>query len=138
MPVFTTGAVENAVTNPSVNLFVKILNNNEIQPIQAEVTVYSLDGVKNIIGTASREIPPLSSDFEIFDITNVLQFEVQVRVDQADNVFVTVWGKDADASLVAAHRFAMAELSMLANSSSSARRRKHSSSSSRSRRHRRV
>jgi len=137
MPVLTTGAVENAVTNPSINLFVKVLNNNETQPIQAEITLYSLDGVKNIIGTASREIPPLTSDFEIFDITNVLQFEAQVRLDQADNVFVTVWGKDANASLVAAHRFVMAELSILANNSSSAKRQRNFSPSSRTRRHRR-
>jgi len=97
-----------------------------------------LDGVKNIIGTASREIPPLSSDFEIFDITNVLQFEAQIRLDQADNVFVTVWGKDANASLVAAHRFVMSELSRLSNNSLPVKRPKHSSPSSRSRRQRRV
>jgi len=129
--------VENAVTNPSVNLFVKILNNNETQPVQAEMIVFSLDGVKNPIGTATREIPPLSSDYEIFDVTDVLQFEAQVRLNQSDNVFVTVWGKDADASLVAAHRFTTAELSILSNSSSG-KRPKQSSPSSRSRRQRRV
>ncbi|HPU49876.1 MAG TPA: hypothetical protein PLS54_11565 [Syntrophomonadaceae bacterium] len=134
--IYTTGAVENAAANSSVNLFVKVLNNNETQPVQAEITLYSLDGVKNVVSTAVREIPPLSSDFEIFDITNVLQFEVQIRLNPADNVFVTVWGKDANANLVAAHRFVTEELSVLSNSSPSVKKSKQSSLSPRSRRHR--
>ena len=134
--IYTTGAVENAAANSSVNLFVKVLNNNETQPVQAEITLYSLDGVKNVVSTAVREIPPLSSDFEIFDITNVLQFEVQIRFNPADNVFVTVWGKDANANLVAAHRFVTEELSVLSNSSPSVKKSKQSSLSPRSRRHR--
>lgn len=115
--ILTTGAVENAVTNPSVNLFVKVLNNNDSQPVQAEITLYSLDGVKNVIGTVVREVAPFATDFEIFDVSNVLQFEAQVSLDQSERVFVSIWGKDANASLVAAHRFVPAELSPLSSSS---------------------
>lgn len=132
--IYTTGPVENAATNPSVNLFVKVLNNNESQPVQAEITVYSLDGVKNVIGNVTREISPLATDFEIFDVTNVLQFEAQVRLNRSDNVFVSVWGKDADARLVAAHRFVPAELSLVSNGAPAGKRKKHLSSSSRSNR----
>ena len=53
--ILTTGSVENAATNPSVNLFVKVLNNNDTQPVQAEITLYSLNGAKNVIGTAVRK-----------------------------------------------------------------------------------
>lgn len=125
--ILTTGAVENAVTDPSVNLFVKVLNNNESQPVQAEITLYSLDGVKNIIGTAIREVAPLSTDYEIFDITDVLQFEVQIGLNQAEKVFVSIWCKDANANLVAAHRFVPAELSTLSNNSFAITRQKRSS-----------
>ncbi len=137
--ILTTGSVENATTNPSVNLFVKVLNNNDTQPVQAEITLYSLNGAKNVIGTAVREVPPLSSDYEIFDITDVLQFEVQVSLNHAEQIFVSVWGKDADASLVAAHRFVPAELSIVAtNDTSTVRNRKTSPSSSNSHRRRRM
>ena len=137
--ILTTGSVENAATDPSVNLFVKVLNNNDTQPVQAEITLYSLNGAKNVLATAVREVAPLSSDYEIFDITDVLQFEVQVSLDHAERVFVSVWGKDANASLVAAHRFVPAELSIVAgNDSSTIRKRKASSPSSNSHRNRRV
>jgi hypothetical protein len=137
--ILTTGSVENAATNPSVNLFVKVLNNNDTQPVQAEITLYSLNGAKNVIGTAVREVPPLSSDYEIFDITDVLQFEVQVSLNHAEQIFVSVWGKDADASLVAAHRFVPAELSIVAtNDTSTVRNRKTPPSSSNSHRRRRM
>jgi hypothetical protein len=132
----TTGAVENAVSTPSVNLFVKVLNNNESQPVQAEITLYSLDGVKHIVGTVLREVAPLTADFEIFDISSVLQFEVQVSLNQMERVFVSIWGKDADANLVPAHRFVPAELSTLANSSAPTRKQKRSRTSSNSHRRR--
>ena len=137
--ILTTGSVENAATNASVNLFVKVLNNNDTQPVQAEITLYSLNGVKNVLNTAVREVAPLSSDYEIFDITDVLQFEVQVSLDHSEGVFVSVWGKDANASLLAADRFVPAELGIVAsNDSSTIRKRKASLPSTNSHRRRRV
>lgn len=122
--ILTTGPVENAAGNPSVSLWVKVLNNDELRPVKADISVYTLNGAKNLLGSAVRQIAPLSSDYEIFDITNVLEYEAQISLDREEMVFVSVWGKDANADLVAAHRFVPAELSPLEITSSSRSKKK--------------
>ncbi len=114
--ILTTGPVENASATPAVSTWVKVLNNRETEAVQAEVTVFALNGSKTQLASAVLEVAPLSSDYEIFDITDVLQYEVQIVLDQPEQVYVSVWGKDANAELIPAHRFVTAELSQTVTS----------------------
>ncbi|HNX29609.1 MAG TPA: hypothetical protein PKN87_09425 [Syntrophomonadaceae bacterium] len=111
--LLSTGPIENAAANASTSTWVKVLNNNPAGEINAEVTVYSLNGEKAQIASSSFVVAALSSEYDVFEITDVLQYEVEIILSDASNVLVSVWGKDADANLVAAHRFTNNELHLL-------------------------
>lgn len=111
--VYSTGPVENAAANASTSTWVKVLNLSENQDISVDIEVFRLNGQKSPIATSSFTVFPLSSDFDVFDILDVLQYEVQVTVSDSANALVTVWGKDANANLLAAHRFVQNELNII-------------------------
>ncbi len=110
--LLSTGPIENAAANASTNTSVKVLNNNMSGEINADVFVYSLNGEKALIASSSFVIPAMSSQYDVFEITDVLQYAVEIVLDDASNVLVSVWGKDADANLVAAQRFVNNELTI--------------------------
>lgn len=110
--VYSTGPVENAVSNASIGLMIKILNNGASEA-SAELTLYSLNGKKNRATLASLKIPAHSSAFESFDISSLLQFEAQIEIDNSADVLLSVWGLDADANLNPAHRFTQRELNVI-------------------------
>lgn len=134
--ILTTGPVENAAGNSSVSTWIKVLNNHDSQSVRAEITVFSLNGTKNPIGSAVLEVAPLTSQYETFDIADVLQFEVQIALSSVELVYVSVWGKDANANLVPAHRFVPSELSTLIPASTATRKKPASRPASPSRRRR--
>ncbi|MGR6835227.1 hypothetical protein [Syntrophomonas erecta] len=114
--LYSTGPVENAAANAAISTWVKVLNNNRNKEVTADITVYSLNGNKKTLFSVSLIIPPNSNEYEVFDITGILQYEVQILLSQNDNVLVSVWGKDADANLLASHRFVPSELTLLSTS----------------------
>ncbi|NLB88433.1 MAG: hypothetical protein GX790_04285 [Syntrophomonadaceae bacterium] len=117
--VYSTGPVENAAGNASVSTWVKVLNLSQSQEIVVEAKVYRLNGQKSEIASSSFTVAPLSSDFDVFEIADILQYEVQIAVSDGQNALVSVWGKDADANLLCAHRFVQNELNIISNVSSS-------------------
>lgn len=116
--VYSTGPVENAAGNASVSTWVKVLNLSESQEIVVDVKVYRLNGQKAEIASSSFTVFPLSSDFDVFEIADILQYEVQISISDSENALVSVWGKDADANLLAAQRFVQNELNVISNGSS--------------------
>ncbi|HZK43198.1 MAG TPA: hypothetical protein VFC73_02820 [Syntrophomonadaceae bacterium] len=116
--VYSTGPVENAASNPSTSTWVKVMNLSESLEIVVEVKVYRLNGQKAEIAYSTFTIFPLSSDFDVFEINDILQYEVQISVSNKENALVSVWGKDANANLVSAHRFVQKELNIISNSPS--------------------
>ena len=111
--LLSTGPVENAAANASISTWVKVLNNNPSDEVNVEVTVYSLNGEKTQISNSSFVVAPLATEYDVFEIVDVLEYEVEVLLSNEQNILVSVWGKDADANLVAAHRFVNNELSVL-------------------------
>jgi len=135
--IYSTGPVENAAANASVSTWIKVLNNHPTQQVQVEITLYSLNGAKTPLADTSFTVSPLSSEYDVLDITDILQYEVEIRLDHNEAVLVSVWGKDANANLVAAHRFTNTELhsfTTATNVSSPTRR----ASSNKSRKRRRT
>lgn len=112
--LLSTGPVENAAANASISTWVKVLNNNQAGEINADVAVYSLNGGKAQIANSSFVVQPMSSEYDVFEITDVLEYEVEILLSSGQNVLVSVWGKDADANLMPAHRFVNSELSVIA------------------------
>lgn len=111
--LLSTGPVENAAANASISTWVKVLNNNPTGEVNVEVTVYSLNGEKAQLANSSFVVAPMATEYDVFEITDVLEYEVEVLLSNEQNILVSVWGKDADANLVAAHRFVNNELSVL-------------------------
>ena len=111
--IYSTGPVENAAANASISTWVKVLNLSESQEITVEVKVFKLNGQKSEIAFSNFTVFPLSSDFDVFEVLDVLQYEVQVAVSDDTNALITVWGKDADANLIAAQRFVQNELNVI-------------------------
>ena len=99
--IYSTGPVENAAANASVSTWIKVLNNHPTQQVQVEITLYSLNGAKTPLADTSFTVSPLSSEYDVLDITDILQYEVEIRLDHNEAVLVSVWGKDANANLVA-------------------------------------
>ncbi len=113
--VYSTGPVENAAGNASTSTWVKVINLSENQEIMVDIKVYRLNGQKTEIASSNFTVFPQSSDFDVFEVIDVLQYEVQISVSSAENALVSVWGKDANADLVAAHRFVQNELNIIGN-----------------------
>ncbi len=115
--IYSTGPVENAAVNASTSTWVKVLNLSENQELFVDVKVFRLNGQKTEIASANFTVFPASSDFDVFEVLDIMQYEVQISVSNKSNALVTVWGKDADANLLAAHRFVQNELSIISETS---------------------
>lgn len=113
--VYSTGPVENAAANAATSTWVKVLNLSESQEIVVDIKVYRLNGQKAEIATSTFTVFPSSSDFDVFELTDILQYEVQISISNAENALVSVWGKDANADLIAAQRFVQNELTIISN-----------------------
>jgi hypothetical protein len=108
--LFTTGPVENGVSNPALSVMVKVLNNSSTNNLTATITLYSIDGSKSEVSRETMTVSPLSADFKSFEVDLLREYEVQIQVDREEAALVSVWGLDADANLIAAQRFASSEL----------------------------
>lgn len=117
--VYSTGPVENAAGNAAISTWVKVLNLSESQELVVDVKVYRLNGQKSEITSSTFTIAPSSSDFDVFEIADILQYEVQIAVSDGENALVSVWGKDADANLLSAQRFVQNELNIISSASTS-------------------
>ena len=115
--VYSTGAIENAAANAATSVWIKVLNLSENSDLNVVAKVFKLNGQKAELATSSFTVFPNSSDFDVFDIIDILQYEVQVEVSNQSNALVTIWGKDANANLLAAQRFVQNELNIISNSS---------------------
>ncbi len=109
--IFSTGPVENAAGNSAISVLVKILNNHPQNSLSAKIQLYDLNGVKEKVADSTLTITPLSSDFASFNVEAVNEYEVQIEVDFAEDVLISIWGLDGDANLIAAKRFVQKELS---------------------------
>ncbi|MCR8642755.1 hypothetical protein NV379_08770 [Paenibacillus sp. N1-5-1-14] len=110
---YSTSPVENAkgisgLPGTSVQFFAKALNNSKKK---ATITfqLFRLNGQKVLLDTQTFTLAPGSSGFRTFDVSQLFQFEVVFTVSNC-NVLVSGWGKNKAGQLVAAHRFAQAEL----------------------------
>ncbi len=108
--LFTTGAVENAISNPALSVMVKILNNSPTNNLTATITLYGINGAKTEVSRENLTISPLSADSRSFEVDLLREYEVQVQVDREEAALISVWGIDADANLIAAQRFVPNEL----------------------------
>ncbi|MBO8158221.1 hypothetical protein [Thermosyntropha sp.] len=111
--IYSTGPVENAAGNASTNVWVKVLNVSSKTKVEVEIKAYKLNGTKTEIDKASFTVRPNSSDFAIFDITNITEYELQIQVKNSKSALVSVWGKDSNADLVASQRFTQKELNII-------------------------
>lgn len=110
---YSTGPVENAVntfTLPGISrtFFVKALNNGE-RSARVQIRLFRLNGTKVLRDTRTFTLAPGTSTFRVLNVSQLLQFEVQIKTD-SDKVLLSGWGKNASGILVAAHRFAHEEL----------------------------
>ncbi len=108
--LFTTGPVENAVSNSALSVVVKILNNSTKDTINAKITLYSLDGTKEQVSSVTLSLAPLSSDYTSYQVDFLKEYEIQIEVDGDETALVSVWGLDSEANLIAAQRFVHTEL----------------------------
>lgn len=108
--VYSTGPVENAAGNASISGWVKVLNNNEAEPVEVFTRLFRLNGEKQEVASTTFLVPPLNSEFHVFNLEGMGQYEIQVRVNPNRNTLVSIWGKDADGNLSTAHRFLPGEL----------------------------
>ncbi|WP_409346746.1 hypothetical protein [Paenibacillus sp. MBLB4367] len=110
---YSTGPVENAIfalTLPgeSRTFFAKAVNNGS-KTATVKVVLFALNGKKRIIRVRSLPVKPGESNLGIFNVGQLLQFEVVFIVNSA-HVLVSGWGKNEKGRLVSAHRFTQNEL----------------------------
>ena len=110
---FSTGPLENAGAM-STQVFVKVLNNNEADPVTATIQVFGLDGTKTPIGNdQTLTVSPTASSFAVIEPLEVAEFVVEIDIvtqGLAELALVSVWGKDSNGQLVGAHRVVHSEL----------------------------
>ncbi len=111
--VYSTGPVENAAGNASMSAWIKVLNNNEAEPVEVFTRLFRLNGEKQEVASTTFFVSPQNSEFHVFNLEGMGQFEIQVRVNPDRNTLVSIWGKDADGDLTATHRFLPGELTPL-------------------------
>lgn len=116
--VYSTGPVENAigVTTLSISstIMVKLLNNNKYNNANVEVKVFKLDGTKTQTFSENIIINNNSSTFRVIDVSDLFQFEVQIKVkSEINDVLISVFGEDSNGELVAAQRFVHSELQVI-------------------------
>ncbi|HEY8462790.1 MAG TPA: hypothetical protein VIM29_01965 [Bacillota bacterium] len=86
--VYSTGPIEQ---EPGVDeLRLKALNNSTTTA-DVFITVYDLNGTKQVFYNTSTTLSPLSSEIFFVDIPNVNQFEVEFSVSNPE-VLVAVFG----------------------------------------------
>jgi hypothetical protein len=112
---YTTGPLENFVPTQTVEYLVKVLNNGDDDEVNARVVLFALNGTKTHVQTESFKVEELSSGFATLNTTGLLQYEVQVKLDdeQLQHVYLGGFGKDTNGELVAAHRLVNSEWSSL-------------------------
>ncbi|MGC5323832.1 ATPase [Brevibacillus sp. SYSU BS000544] len=110
---FSTGPLENFVTNNSQRVRVKILNNSS-STITARVRVFRLNGTKTRTFSETVTVPSNSSEFVEVSVSSLPQFEVQIRVSNGDSdldkVLVSVFGITLADELNPSHRVLHKEL----------------------------
>lgn len=111
--IYSTGPVENAAGNAATSVWIKVLNISSKYKVDVEVKLFRLNGKKTEIDSASFTVPPSASDFAVFDITSIVEYEVQIQVKNPQRALVSVWSKDANADLVASQRFVQKELNII-------------------------
>ena len=74
--LFTTGPVENGVSNPALSVMVKVLNNSSTNNLTATITLYSIDGSKSEVSRETLTVSPLSADFKSFEVDLLREYEV--------------------------------------------------------------
>ncbi|SHG39782.1 hypothetical protein SAMN02745221_00117 [Thermosyntropha lipolytica DSM 11003] len=111
--IYSTGPVENAFAHAATNVWIKVLNISSKYKVEVEVKIFRLNGKKSEIDSASFSVPPNASDFAVFDITNLVEYEVQIRVKKPKYALVSVWSKNADAELVNGQRLVQKELNII-------------------------
>lgn len=116
--IYSTGPLENAIgiskPGASSTVWVKVLNNNRECKTNVEVKVFKLDGHKQEVFCKPLTINPLASGFVFADVSMLDEFEVRIIVkNEPANVLVSVFGKDCEGRLVAAHRLVHSELKLI-------------------------
>lgn len=111
--IYSTGPVENAFANAAANVWVKVLNISSKYKVDVEIKVYRLNGQKTEIDSSSFSVSPNSSDFAVFDITDIVEYEVQVKIKNPKSALISIWSKDANADLVGGQRFVQKELNII-------------------------
>lgn len=111
--IYSTGPVENAFANAATNVWVKVLNISSKYKVDVEIKVYRLNGLKTELESSSFSVPPNSSDFAVFDITDIVEYEVQIKVKNPKSALLSIWSKDGNADLVGGQRFVQKELNII-------------------------
>lgn len=118
--VYSTGPLENQIdgttAKSSHTVYTKVLNNHEHTTITAIIKVFSLDGRKTLIDTATLTILPNSSNFRISNVSSAVEFEIQIQIHPSrdrDDVLIGVFGKDAAGNLNPSHRLVHKELTRI-------------------------
>ena len=107
---YSTGPLEEAGSGIAT-FWVKVLNNDKDDNVQAKIVAFNLDGTKIIHQEASLEVNPQSSSFVVLQVGGTAEYEVQVKLDgkAADNSLLGGFAKNAKDELVAAHRLVHSE-----------------------------
>jgi hypothetical protein len=107
---YSTGPLEEADSG-AVVFFVKVLNNDKDDNVQAKIVAFDLDGQKIILQEASLEVDPLSSAFREIGVERTDEFEVQVKLDgkAADKSLLGGFAKDGNNEPVSALRLVHSE-----------------------------
>ncbi|MDD2586774.1 MAG: hypothetical protein PHT79_01500 [Syntrophomonadaceae bacterium] len=110
--LYSTGPVENAAANAGISALVKILNNSANE-VNVQLKLFSLNGLKQEVDSTALVVAASSSDYYPFEVTNIIEYEIQIATDSENDVLFSVWGLDADGNFIAAQRFVHKELSQI-------------------------
>jgi len=107
---YSTGPLEQQDSG-IVTFWVKVLNNDKEETVQATIVAFDLDGPKRILREFTGALAPLSSDFLVLEVGGTDEYEVQVKLDgeAADDSLLGGFAKNEDNQLVAAHRLVHSE-----------------------------
>jgi hypothetical protein len=111
---YSTGPLEEE-NSGIATFFVKVLNNDKDENVQAKIVAFDLDGRKRILREFTGALAPLSSDFLVLEVGGTDEYEVQVKLDgeAADNSLLGGFAKNEDNKLVAAHRLVHSEWTVI-------------------------
>lgn len=122
--LYSTGPMENATKwgELSKKVWVKVLNNSNTEEAEVRIRAFALDGTKTRIDAVTLYVEPQSSDFVVFKVDDVPEFEIQIKINELDGedrerieafVLPSVWGKSKDGDINPAHRVLTEELNMV-------------------------